>query len=157
MGLFGKKPSLGFDTAVDKVCLTDGLQCIAHNNGQEYRVDMPVEIGGEHSAPTPGFYGRVALASCIAIGIKLTAARRDIAIAQISVVVEMDFDDRGIFGLDSVSAGCSALRIGVEVQSDADHSVVRAVIDEGMLNDPWLLVFSEAQNIQTTISIEGAA
>lgn len=38
-------------------------------------VDMPSEMGGENSQPTPGVFGRAALGSCLAIGYKLHASK----------------------------------------------------------------------------------
>ena len=58
---------------------------------------MPIAFGGAATGPSPGFHARAAVASCAAIGIKSAAARAGLALEQVNVRVEMDFDDRAIF------------------------------------------------------------
>lgn len=154
---FTKKPSLGKSTDKQTIRLDEGLVCTACDGDTEYTIDMPTIMGGSGTAPSPGFYGRAALGSCIAMGIKMAAARNEIDINSIVVDIEMDWDDRGIFGLDNVSAGCRKVRIVITVDSPDNPLAVQVAVDEGLANDPWLLVFAEPQNMDTRVSIRSTA
>ena len=116
-------------------------------------MDMGESLGGEGLDPSPGFFGRASIIGCVAIGIKLTAARRQVPISAIDVNIETDWDNRGLFGLDGVSAGCQGMRLVIAVHSPAAETEVRAVINEGLKNDPWLITFTQAQSCTTDISV----
>ncbi len=77
--------------------LEDGLKCIARQGEHSVVIDMGEIMGGEGAGPTPGFFGRIGLISCIAIGIKMTEARADISFDKICVDVEMVCDNRRSF------------------------------------------------------------
>jgi isoquinoline 1-oxidoreductase beta subunit len=58
-----------------------GLRTVARTAaGAEVVTDMPVAIGGDDSAPTPGWLLRTALASCAVTRIAMEAASRGIAL-----------------------------------------------------------------------------
>ncbi|MCE2646861.1 MAG: OsmC family protein [Pseudomonadota bacterium] len=57
-----------------------GLRTVSRTAaGAEVVTDMPVAIGGDDSAPTPGWLLRTALASCAVTRIAMEAASRGIA------------------------------------------------------------------------------
>lgn len=74
------KPSLGMGTSVSTTKITNGLACQVTEGEWSVNVDMPSEMGGNNSEPTPGVFGRAALGSCLAIGYKLHASKMDIPI-----------------------------------------------------------------------------
>ncbi len=58
-----------------------GLRTVARTEaGGDLATDMPAAIGGEDSAPTPGWLLRPALASCAVTRIAMEAASRGIAL-----------------------------------------------------------------------------
>ena len=68
--------------------------------------DMPSALGGEGSAPTPGWLRRAAQAACEATMIALKAAQEGIALTSLEVNVGSVSDDRGMLGTpEGVSAG----------------------------------------------------
>ena len=84
--------------------------------GERLRTDMPAGIGGTASAPSPGWFLRAAIASCVASLIVIRAAARGFEIGPVEVEVDSESDDRGILGLDpTIPAGALAARIAVSL------------------------------------------
>ena len=100
--------------------LTDGLKCrVTGPSGETIVTDMAKAMGGEASAPNPGWYFRASIAACCSTAIAMNAARRGINLTALEVTVEADGDNRGILGMDEkVSAGHAALRTKVKIASD---------------------------------------
>lgn len=151
--VFQAKPAVALDTDKTSARLEKGLQCQIRQGDLRVTADMAKVLGGGGSSPSPGFFGRAALVSCIAIGIKMTAAVRQVAIDAIDVEVEMDWDNRGLFGIDDISAGCMGIRLKIVIQSPAAEEELQAVVAQGLRNDPWLLLFKDPQHIDTQILI----
>lgn len=148
-----KKPAMALDTTISTAVMTDGLKCAVTEGSRTMNVDMGVTVGGDDSGPSPGFLGRAALGSCVAIGLKIAAVRAGLRIDGISVVVEMDWDDRGLFGMDDSPAGTTGVRLAIKVEGPATKEAVDAVVREGLKNDPWLQTYIEAQTIEPVIEV----
>lgn len=109
----------------DKVRYTDspatatitGLRStVEGTNGESLITDMPESVGGEDSAPSPGWLLRAAIASCDATLIAMRAALKGIELSDLQVTVDSESDDRGILGMDaSVPAGPLSLGIHVKI------------------------------------------
>lgn len=100
--------------------LSDGLKCrVTGPSGETMVTDMPGAMGGEATAPNPGWYFRASIAACCSTAIAMNAARRGINLTALEVTVEGDGDNRGILGMDeNVSAGHAALRTNVKIAAD---------------------------------------
>lgn len=61
--------------------------------------DMPTALGGEGSAPSPGWLRRAAQAACEATMVAIRAAQEGIAIDSLEVTVGSRSDDRGLLGM----------------------------------------------------------
>jgi uncharacterized OsmC-like protein len=68
-------------------------------DGAAVHTDMPTTIGGDGSAPTPGWYLRTALASCAATRIAMAAAAEGIVLTRLEVQACSRSDKRGLFGM----------------------------------------------------------
>ena len=117
-------------TAPATARLAEGLKCeVSGPRGERVMTDMPPAMGGEASAPNPGWYLRGAIASCTATVIAMRAAKLGIALHTLEVTVESEADHRGILGLDErVSAGQSALRMSVKIRGDASADTLREIV-----------------------------
>ncbi len=73
---FKAKPAAAMDTTKTCAVLRDGFHTVVRKNEHEFAADMPSITGGDDRGPTPGFYGRACLASCIAMEIKIAAIRQ---------------------------------------------------------------------------------
>ena len=100
--------------------LSDGLRCrVTGPSGETMVTDMAKAMGGEASAPNPGWYFRASIAACCSTAIAMNAARRGINLTALQVAVEADGDNRGILGMDeNVSAGHAQLRTNVKIVAD---------------------------------------
>lgn len=94
-----------------------GLRCRATGvNGETIITDMPDAIGGDGSAPSPGWLSRAAMATCDATRIALHAAHEGVTLDALKVTVDSLSDDRGLLGLDeTVNAGPLRVRTQVTI------------------------------------------
>lgn len=71
----------------------------------EVWTDMPKALGGEASAPSPGWLRRAAQAACEATMIAIAAAKEGIPLESLEVTIGSRSDDRGLVGVADVPAG----------------------------------------------------
>jgi uncharacterized OsmC-like protein len=95
---------------------------------QALLTDMPVPLGGEDRAPSPGWYLRAAAASCLVTTIALHAAVRGIALRRLEVEARSESDPRGLLGCaDGVPPGPQ--QVWMEVVIEADGADAQALQD----------------------------
>jgi uncharacterized OsmC-like protein len=119
--------------------MTDGLRCrIEGPGGAGLTTDMPGTIGGDGTAPTPGWYLRAALASCDATAITMRAAQLDIALTELKVTVNSSSDDRGLLGLgDDALPGPLEIRVDVRIAAaDATPEQLREIVEWAERHSP---------------------
>ncbi len=145
--VFGKRPATALGSGVMSARLVDGLRCEAREADWQFTLDMPVGAGGTDAGPTPGVFGRAALASCLAMGYGICLARAGITPKSLEVVVEADYDNRGLLGMADVYPGYLAVRHTLYLECDAPHDALQAAIDEAQRCSPYLHVFRDAQSV----------
>ncbi|WP_162914130.1 OsmC family protein [Taklimakanibacter lacteus] len=153
--IFRKKPTAAFSSTRASGHVGEGLVCTVRQGDREAVADMPPVLGGGGSAPTPGFFIRVGLASCVAIGIKLTAAREDIALAAVDVDVDMDFDDSALLGLGDNTAAPLETRFTITLATAAPWPEVTAMVERALAADPFFIALRDAQNVKVA-TVAGA-
>ena len=131
----------------------DGLSCAFEQDGHRVKIDMPTAIGGSDEGPAPGYFARAAICSCIAIGIKMTAAREGLRLDAVRVVIEQDWDNRGVLAMAGASPVPADTRIAVEITSTEPADTISEMVDRALANDPWFLAFRDAQPVSTAVSI----
>ncbi len=147
------RPSLGRGTGVSRARVRDGLTCEIDEGPWKLTADMPEQIGGNGSAPTPGVFGRAALGGCLAIGYMMYAAKLGVPFTSVEVEIQADYDDGALLGVSGTSPGYQEVRYIVTVESPAPESDVRRVLDEGDAHSPYLDVFSHPQTCRRTVRI----
>ena len=136
----------------------DGLTCFYEQDDHRLAIDMPRAIGGSEEGLPPGFYGRAAICGCLAIGIKMTAAREDIHIETVQVGIEQDWDNRGVLAMEGASPVPRDTRIAIEIRSPEPEAKIKEMVTRALASDPWFLAYRDAQPVSTAISIvEGVA
>lgn len=124
------RASMGKGTAVTKATLREGLSCDVTEGKMRFTAGMHEKYGGDDAGPNPGMLARGAIASCLAMGAAMWAARMQVPITALEVEVEADYDVRGELGVDSdVPAGYLAVRYRLNVTSPAPESKVRELLD----------------------------
>ncbi len=131
----------------------EGLGCTFSDGTREIRIDMPKAVGGDGTAPSPGGYARAAFAGCIAIGLRMHASLRGIALGQVAVDLEVDCDDRGDFGIDGVPPGYEAFRLKIRIESPADRAALDALVADSLAVSPLLALHRMAQQVATEVEI----
>jgi uncharacterized OsmC-like protein len=148
-----RRPVLGLHTAVSRTRVRRGLTCEIEDGPWRLRADMPVRVGGDGAAPTPGVYGRAALGSCLAMGYMMYAAKLGVPIDGIEVEVRADYDDGALFGVSPWPPGYVDVRYIVTVESSAPESEVERVLDQADAHSPYLDVFRRAQSCRRTVRL----
>ncbi|MFN7931948.1 MAG: OsmC family protein [Bryobacteraceae bacterium] len=147
------RPSIGQNTAITRVRLTEGLACEIEEGPWKLRADMSPKSGGAGSAPNPGVLGRASLGSCLAIGYAMWAARRGVVLEEIAVEVQADFDTAAEYGLTDDQPGYREVRCKVQVRSKAPAEEVRAVIAEANRCSSYLAVWRRPQDVRLNIEV----
>ena len=149
--VFRKKPTAAFSSMRASGHVGEGLACTVRQGDHQAVLDMSKALGGDERGPTPGFYIRAGLVGCIAIGIKLTAAREGIELDAIDVDVEMDFDDGAMFGLGSNTAAPLETRVIIALATAAPWDQVTAMVERALAADPFFLALRDAQKVVTRV------
>jgi uncharacterized OsmC-like protein len=151
IAVYRKKPGTAFSSIQASGHVGEGLTCKFRQGDHEAVMDMSKVLGGDEKGPTPGFFIRAGLAGCVAIGIKLTAAREGLAIDAIDVDLEMDFDDGAMLGVGSNTAAPLETRFTITLESAAPWEKVTAMVDRALAADPYFLALRDAQNVTARV------
>lgn len=131
----------------------DGLTCRYEQDGHPLCIDMPSAIGGSGDGPPPGYFARAAICGCLAIGIKMTAARENLHLDAVRVEIEQDWDNRGVLAMDGASPVPGDTRIAIAVFTDEAEDTVNEMVSRSLAMDPWFLAFRDAQPVSTAVSV----
>ena len=153
--VFTAKPALAQSVNSGRATVEDGLACTYQQGDKTAVLDMPGAMGGSETGPTPGFFGRAGVTGCLAIGIKMTALRKGLSISKITVDIEQDFDDRGVFGFEGVPSTPSDTRVKIHIDGDHDEATLRGLVDEAITSDPWFLAYRDAQPVAVSVEKAG--
>jgi uncharacterized OsmC-like protein len=110
-------------------------------DGATLRTDMPTAIGGSAGEPSPGWFLRAAIASCVASLVVIRAAMLEFEPDGVEVTVDSESDDRGILGLDdAIPAGplSTAIRVAISARgrpSAEIDAIARWAIDHCPVSD----------------------
>lgn len=156
------KPTFGQRTYGNTATVHGGLACSIVEGKHSLVSDVPPGMGGSGQGPSPSMLFRSAVSSCLAIGLKMWAARQDVPVEEITVSVETDVDARGQFGVEcSAAPGFEAIRIEIEIVSDADVMAIKKVVETTLRTSPMMDAIGgpDAASITTCIrqtAMEGA-
>ena len=153
--LLTQRPDKGHLTGTTTARIENGLRCAIEEGPWQLAVDMPSKAGGDGTAPTPGTLGRGALAGCLAIGIRLWAARLEIPVDAVEVEVQTDFDVRGEMGIGDAAPGYEQVRYAVSIESSAARETLLELLDTAERHSPYLDVFRRPQRTHRTLRING--
>lgn len=90
--------------------------------------DHPECFASEDNGATPAEAVLAALAGCLTAGVAAVATHRGVQLRSVSSVVEADHDVRGILGDPDVPNGFSGIRVRYEIDADASHADVEAIV-----------------------------
>ena len=95
----------------------------------ELSTDLPGVLGGSGSHPSPGWYFRAGVASCLVTSIAMEAAQQGITLTRLEVEAHSESDARGMLGTAGVPAGPLRCWLKVAVESEeASETALRALV-----------------------------
>ncbi|MBX3608705.1 MAG: OsmC family protein [Hydrogenophaga sp.] len=144
-------PGLAVVTTRTQGRVEDGLTCHIRQGRFEVVSDLGRRMGGDGAGPSPSFYARAGIVGCVAIGIKMAAARSGLGFRSVHVSVETDMDDGALLGVGDRSAAPLATRITIAIDTDADAPAVDALVQRVLAMDPWYLALRDAQCVTTRV------
>lgn len=152
-----KSPSRGQRINKNVATIAAGTFCRMKEKDHVLTADVSQSMGGENLAPSPGVMLRSALTGCVAIGIKMWAARMDIPVTFVKVTLEADVDAQGQLGIDEkVAPGFEELRLEIIVQSPSDKCDVNKMINKSLKYSHVLDAFMNPNIIKTAVIIENS-
>jgi uncharacterized OsmC-like protein len=148
------RPGVGRGTARTTASLGPGLACRVVEGDHVLTVGITEKYGGTDAGPNPGVLARGALASCLALGYAMWAARSGLELHALDVEVQADYDVRGELGVDAdVRPGYAAVRYVVTVESPASEEEVLEVLDACDRTSSLLDVFSNPVPVRREVRI----
>jgi uncharacterized OsmC-like protein len=143
------------DSAATAV-VENGLRVrITGEDGASAVTDMVAGVGGDGTAPSPGWLFRAAYASCVATLITMRAAESGVTLTRLEVRVDSESDDRGILGMsEAIPPG--PLTAGVAVRAaaaDADTAALREIVTWGVAHCPIDDAVRRAVPVELTLEI----
>lgn len=117
--------------------------------------DMSKAMGGESSAPSPGWLMRAALATCDATLIAMRAAQESVELTTLTVSVESESDSRGLLGMDdSVPAGPLSMRMRIRIGADGvSEEELRQIVRWAEAHSPVADAIHRAVPTKTEVEI----
>ena len=120
-------------------------------NGWAVDTDMAAAVGGEGSAPSPGWLLRAAVASCDAVLIAMQAAEEGIELRTLEADVTSQSDDRGLVGVSGVPSGPLSLSLRVRLAADGKkREELEALVERALTRSP----VSDALKRQIPVNVE---
>jgi uncharacterized OsmC-like protein len=150
------QPERAHSTTATKARVGEGLTCRIQQGKFDAIADLGPGMGGDAAGPSPSFYARAAIASCVAIAIKMLAATEGMTFHNVDVTVETDMDDLALFGIGSSSAAPLETRVAIQIESDEDASDVSKIVSTALARDPWYLALQHEQNVTSALAINRA-
>jgi uncharacterized OsmC-like protein len=154
--LTGHPNEAAYTDSVATARVEDGLRVRVDGPAGEVLVtDMPAAVGGSGSAPSPGWFLRASVASCVASLATMRAAQLGIEAFGCEVEVDSESDDRGILGLDdSVPAGPLSMRIAVTISADERDEVrVREIAEWAVEHCPVSETIGRAVPVRIEVNV----
>ena len=97
---FERRPAAALQEDSPALAIWDGAlgAKLSHAAMSSLRTDMPAVLGGEGAAPSPGWYFRAGVASCMVTSIAMQAAMRGVKLKRVEVQANSESDARGMLG-----------------------------------------------------------
>lgn len=130
-----------------------GLACEIEQGRHQVVADLGPGVGGDKAGPSPSFYARAAIASCVAIAIKMHAANEGHTFREVVVSVTTDMYDLALWGIGPYGAAPVATEILIMISTDSSPESVQAIVDTALDRDPWFLALRDKQAVGAEVMI----
>lgn len=142
-----------------RAVVESGLRTVVEGpNSWRIETDMATGVGGDGSAPSPGWLLRAALASCDAVLIAMECAEEGVTFTRIEAEVVSESDDRGLLGLDDVPAGPLSMQTTIRIEaSDRPPVQFDAIVERALRRSPVADAIRRAVPVTVNIISQPAA
>lgn len=148
------RPERGQRVSRNVATVGEGTWCQVEEAGRTLTLDVGKALGGKDAGPSPSMILRSAMSGCVAIGVKQWAARRDVPIDHVEVVLETDVDSRGQLGVcDKTTPGFEGVRLTIAVTSPAPTAVIEDLVATSLKYSPLMDVFVNPQPVKHRTSV----
>lgn len=147
------KPGGAVSTTVTTGRIEEGLACSVQQGKFQTVTDLGPGMGGDAAGPSPSFHARAAVVGCVAMAVKMLAAREGYVFRSVEVAVETDIDDAGLFGIGDAPAAPIETRVHIAVESDEDEAVVHEIVDRALAMDIWYLALRDPQKVVPRLTV----
>ncbi len=156
IGQLTEQPNSGRGTYTAEATVDEGLRIQVDGPHESAIVtDMSAGVGGGESAPSPGSLARAALASCDATVVAMRAAQEGIQLSTLEVVVEWDYDSRGMLGTDDdIPPGPLGIRTNYRIGAEgiSEHRL-KELVEWAEAHSPVGDAFRRPLDYETDIEI----
>ena len=132
----------------------------SHADGTTFVTDLPIEMGGDSSAVTPGWLLRAGLASCLTTRIAMAAATEGINLAGLEITASSRSDTRGLLEMkdadgETVTAGPYDVQLHVRIsaQSGIPAEYLRALVERCHRASPVSCAVQNSTPIELRIEV----
>ena len=146
-----RSSAVSIDTAA-RARLVDGLRVAVDGpHGWHIDTDMAKSIGGEGSAPSPGWLFRAALASCDAVLIAIQCAEEGVELTALETEVTSESDNRGFLGAADAPAGPLKITLTVRMHAaTGSGEQLEAIVERALRLSP----VSDATRREIPVEVE---
>jgi uncharacterized OsmC-like protein len=152
-----RKPSAALHEDTPAVAVWSGglATRLAHPSMPQLATEMPAALGGAGGQPSPGWYFRAGVASCLATSIAMEAALQGITLARLEVAAHSESDTRGMLGTAGVPAGPLRVWLKVAVESpDAPEAALRALVALAESRSPLAQGLRRALDVELDLDLQ---
>jgi uncharacterized OsmC-like protein len=142
------REGVGKGTATTTARVRRGLTVDVEDGPFRFVVDTNPKWGGNNEGPNPGVYGRGALASCLAQGYVMWAARLDVPLDDVVVEVHADYDTRGMCAVGNVGPAYRQVRVKVSLASPAPDADIERVLRAAEEHSPYFEIFKDSLDVR---------
>jgi len=135
-----------------------GLRVLTDDGrGRAFATDLPALLGGEDTAPSPGWLVRAGLAACLATCIAAVAARAGVALSSLEVEARGRSDIRGLVGVAdadgaAVDPGPRDLELVVRIAAPGVSAErLRALVDDANALSPVSAALQVARPLAVSV------
>jgi uncharacterized OsmC-like protein len=140
------RPSLAQTTEIAKARMDNDLRFDIDVDGCKVRAEVPVQYGGNGTAPGAGAYALSSLISCLAVGYLMRFAERDLPVSGLEIEVQADHDS-------ALQSEYTDVRYIVTVESDAPEAEIISALDENDANSFGLAMFQRPVNTHREVHV----
>lgn len=124
-------------------------------HGWVLETGMATGVGGDGSAPSPGWVLRAALASCDAVLVAMQCAEEGVPLSELETEVAGESDDRGLLGMGDVPAGPLRMRTQIRAVLAGDGlpgAEFAALVERALRRSPVADAVRRAVPVEVTVS-----